>query len=345
MTKSLRSILFCAGLVACLASCRTGSTSTPTVAATDRIIPTRYKADRFFATAVLPRGDTAVLFLDTGTGSYVWDLYIPYLELTVKDTITNARGVKTGVTPFPSFRADASLPTAITQTSQGTGLLVYPIDWRAQNNFGAWIGRETQGQLGSNWFNGRVWTIDYPNRRLVLRGRSSANDGEPGREQPFNFPTDTAGRRIGHLGYVDVVIDGDTVAMLMDTGATVWLSSAALARVGDGGPSERSSTHIDNWLFVRLRERHPDWPIIERADLWWGLSLIRVPNVSVGGHEVGPTWFSVLAGGPATPPTQPPSAPAWMKRRGGTLGGSLLKHFVVTLDYPRGSVRFYKPGS
>jgi hypothetical protein len=32
-------------------------------------------------------------------------------------------------------------------------------------------------------------------------------------------------------------------------------------------------------------------------------------------------------------------------RRGGTLGGSLLKHFVLTLDYPRGTVRFYKPGS
>jgi hypothetical protein len=312
---------------------------------TDRVIPTRYNADRFFATAVLQRGDTAVLFLDTGSGTYVWDLFIPYLELTVKDTITNARGVKTGLAPFPVFRADASLPTAITQTPQGTGLLVYPVDWRAQNNFGAWIGRETQGQLGSNWFNGRVWTIDYPNRRLVLRNRSSANDDDPGREQPFHFFTDSAGRRVGQTGYVDVVIDGDTVAMLMDTGATIWLSSAAVVRVGDGGPSERSSTHIYNWVFVRLRDRHPDWPIIERADLWYGLSLIRVPSVSIGGYDVGPTWLSVLGGGSPTPPTGTPNAPAWTKRQGGTLGGSLLKHFVMTLDYPRGTVRFYKPGS
>ncbi len=344
MHKSLRSILFCAALVACAASCRSGSTTAPFVALTDRVIPTRYSVDRFFATAVLSRGDTAVLFTDTGSGTFVWDAYIPYLELTVKDTITNARGVKTGLTPFPVFRADASLPTAITQTPQGTGLLVYPVDWHAQNNFVAWIGRESQGQLGSNWFNGRVWTLDYPNRRLVLRGRSSANDGEPGREQPFYFNTDSAGRRIGHSGSVDVVIDGDTVAMLMDTGATVWLSSAALARVGDGGPSERSSTHLPNWMFVRLRERHPDWPVVERADLWYGLSLIRVPNVSIAGYEVGPTWFSVLRG-PSTPPTAAPNAPAWARRSGGTVGGSLLKHFVVTLDYPRGVVRFYKPAS
>jgi hypothetical protein len=172
-----------------------------------------------------------------------------------------------------------------------------------------------------------------------------AQRGEPGREQPFYFFTDTAGRRVGQTGSVDVVIDGDTVAMLMDTGATIWLSSAALATVGDGGPSERSTTHIPNWLFLRLRERHPDWPIIERADLWWGLSVIRVPRVSVGGYDVGPAWFSVLGGGPSTPPTGPPNAPAWTKRQGGTLGGSLLKHFVVTLDYPRGTARFYKPGS
>src|SRR4029079_14077989 len=132
------------------------------------------------------RGDTVVLFTDTGSGTLVWDSYIPYLELTVTDTITNARGVKTGLTPFPVFRADASLPTAITQTPQGTGLLVYPIDWHAQNNFGAWIGRESQGQLGGNWFNGRVWTLDYPNRRLRVCGRSAAHIRESGHANSFH---------------------------------------------------------------------------------------------------------------------------------------------------------------
>jgi len=308
----------------------------------DRVIPTRYSADRFFATAVLERGDSAAFFLDTGSGSYLWETFIPYLEAAIKDTITNARGVKTPVAAFPTFRVNASLPAAVAPSSQGTGLLVYAIDWRAQNNFGAWIVRESQGQLGSNWFNGRVWTIDYPRRRLVLRGASSATDGAPGREAPFYFYADSAGRRVGHTGFVDVVIDGDTITMLMDTGATVWLSTVALARVNDGGPSERSTTHIPYWLFARLRERHPDWPVIERADLWWGLDVMRVSSISVAGYEVGPTWVSVLRG-PATQPTSAPTAPAWTRRQGGTIGGSLLKYFVVTLDYPRGVVRFYKP--
>jgi hypothetical protein len=342
MSGFLPSICAAACVIACSVPGRPVSTAASPSAATDLVIPTRYNADRFFATAVLPRGDTAVLFLDNGAGTFVWDIYLPYLELTVKDTITNARGAKVGLAPFPTFRADASLPTAITQTPQGTGLLVYTIDWRAQNNFGAWIARETQGQLGSNWFNGRVWTFDYPNHRLTLHNRTPPADGARGREQPFHFYTDSAGQRIAQVGYVDVVIDGDSVAMQMDTGATVWLSSAALARVADGGPSERSSSHMPTWLFARLRERHPDWPVIERADLWWGLSLIRVEKVSVGGYDVGPTWFSVLRG-PATPPTGPANAPSWTKRQGGTIGGSLLKNFVMTLDYPRATARFYKP--
>lgn len=341
MNKSLPSIGVCACLVGCSASGRPVSTIPQLSATTDHVIPTRYSADRFFATAVLPRGDTAVLFLDTGSGTFVWDSYIPYLELAIKDSVPNARGMKVGLTPFPNFRADATLPTAIAQTPQGTGLLVFPIDWRAQNNFGAWIGRVTQGQLGNNWFNGRVWTFDYPNHRLTLHDRSPTSDGR-GREQPFHFSTDSSGRRVEQVGYVDVIIDGDSVAMLMDTGATVWLSSAALASVNDGGPSERSSSHIPNWLFTRLRVRHPDWPVIEKADLWWGLSLIRVDRVWVGGYEVGPTWFSVLPG-PTTPPNRTATAPSWTRRQGGTVGGSLLKNFVMTLDYPRGTVRFYKP--
>ncbi len=308
----------------------------------DRVIPTRYSADRFFAVATLPRGDTATFFLDTGSGSYVWEPYMPYLELSAVDTLVGASGAKSAVVPFPTLRPDNVLPPAVAQSPQGTRLIVYPVDPRARNTFAAWIGRTTQGQLGRNWFNGRVWTFDYPKRRLTLHEDGQAIDSRRGREVPFYFPVDSAGRRVGHTGSVDVVIDGDTVAMLMDTGATIWLKADALATVKDGGPSERATSHLPNWEYARLHERHPDWPVIEHADLWDGLSLIRVQHVSIAGYELGPTWFSVLRG-PATPPDGPPNAPAWMKRQGGTVGGSLLRNFVMTLDYPRGVVRLEKP--
>lgn len=320
-------------------ACAAATATHPAPAAGDQVIPTRYLADRIFATAVLERGDTATFFLDTGSGTYVFDTFIPFLEVVPLDTLTNSRGVKVPVMSFPSFRANAALPPAIVASPQGKGLLTYVNDWRASNNFVAWISRESQGELGNNWFNGRVWTFDYPRRRLVLHASSQAN--APGRELPMRFIIDSTGHRVGHNAWVDVVIDGDTVAMQFDTGATIWLSKPALDQVADGGPSERSTSHLPNWEFERLHQRHPDWPVILRADLWLGLALIRVPRVSFAGFELGPTWMSVLPG-TTTAPAGNPSAP-WTKRQGGTIGGSLLKSFVITADYPAGTMRIDRP--
>ncbi len=326
-------------VVGCASTTTRGSTPAPSVG--DLVIPTKYVADRFFATPILRRGDTATFFLDTGGGTAVWDPYIPYLELKVTDSIVAASGAKSLLTPLPEFRSDASVPPAISQSAQGQRLVARPMDWRASNTFAAWIGRESQGQLGSVWFKDRVWTIDYPERRMILRSTTASASG-PGREIPFRWPLDSAGRRVGQWGYVDVVIDGDTVSLIMDTGATIWLTADALRQINDGGPSGRAASHISNWLYARLHARHPDWPVIEHAEMWAGLGMIRVPNVSIAGYDVGPQWFSVL-GGPATPPTATPGAPAWTARQAGTVGGSILRHFVVTLDYPRGVVRIHKP--
>jgi hypothetical protein len=307
-----------------------------------QVIPTRYDADRFFAKAIIPRGDTAVFFLDTGSGSFVWDAFIPWFELKV-DTIVNARGARLAVTDFPHFRADGSLPPIIVPSPLGTRMQVLPVDYHAPNNFVAWIARTTQGQLGSSWFGGRVWTFDYPGRRLLLH-QSAPVPSPLAHQTSLYFATDSAGRRLAQTPLVDMVVDGDTISMLFDSGATIWLSADALAKVGDGGPSERSSTHMANWVYTKLHTRHPDWPVIEHADLWSGLSLFRVPAVSVAGFDLGPTWFSVLTG-PATPPYVAATVPAPERRRGGTIGGSLLRHFSVTVDYPRAVAWFTRPSS
>jgi len=303
-----------------------------------QLIPTRYAADRFFATAMTQRGDTAVFFLDTGSGSYVWDVYLPWFDLK-PDSIANLRGGKTAVVPFPSLRVDASSPLAGTQ-STGSRLQVYPIDYRAQNNFGAWIVRTTQAQFGYQWFGERIWTFDYPGKRLLFH-QTAPPLSPKARPLRLDFATDSAGRRLSQQANLDIVVDGDTLSMIFDTGATIWLSQNALSRVADGGPSERSSSHIFRWVFERLHQRHPDWPVIEKADLWMGLDLIRVPSVMVAGYELGPAWLSVL-NGPTTAPNVPASEPAWRRRRGGTIGGSLLRHFVITADWPRGVASFVK---
>jgi hypothetical protein len=303
-------------------------------------IPTRYDADRFLATAVTQRGDTAVFFLDTGSGTYVWDVFLPWFDLK-PDSIVNARGGKSAVVPFPSLRVARSSPMAGTRSTLGNRLQVYPIDYHAQNNFGAWIIRTTQAQLGYQWFGDRIWTFDYPAKRLLFHPTAPPISPNA-RQVRLDFAIDSTGRRLSQQANLDIVVDGDSLSMIFDTGATIWLSQDALTRVADGGRSERSSSHIFRWVFERLHQRHPDWPVIEKADLWMGLALIRVPSVTVAGYELGPTWFSVLDG-PTTPPTVPASEPAWRRRRGGTIGGSLLRNFVVTADWPRGIAWFVRP--
>ena len=344
MHHLLRSAMACfalgASFLACASSHAPGASAvaSATIGQETRVIPTRYVADRFIATPVLPRGDTASIFLDTGSSTFLMEPFLPWLEVSLADSVTNARGAKVPTAPFPTFRSDRSLPPLLPSPLLGTRIVVQRVDIHAQNNFLAWIAPSTQGQLGSDWFDGRIWTFDYPGRRLLLHSSTPSGSG---REVPLYFNTDSAGRRAGHTAYIDVVVDGDTLTMIFDTGASIWLSAPALDKIRDGGPAERSTTHVWEWQFEKWRARQTDWPVIEKASLYRDITLIRVPGVSVAGYPLGPAWLSVWPG-TAQPPSPAPNAPAWVKRFAGTLGGSLLRNFVVTVDYPRGIARFTK---
>ena len=57
--------------------------------------------------------------------------------------------------------------------------------------------------------------------------------------------------------------------------------------------------------------------------------MIEVPKIEVAGFEVGPVWFSA----------RPDRAYEWMsgmmeKSIVGALGGSGLRYFRITIDYP-----------
>ncbi len=331
--KHLLRPLVLAGLAIVLASCAARTQSSSNLAATPALsgttlIPTRYSADRFFAIAVLPRGDTATVFLDTAGGTLVWESYLSWLGLSV-DSVAGNNGKKFAVATYPQFRDAAAFPPAVVRTPAGTGLRVSSV---TPTSFAAWISRTTQAQFGATWFGGRIWTWDYPHHQLLLH-QTAPLPAKTAHHIPLMFNNS--------IPIVDVVIDQDTLTMMLDTGATLWLSADALTAIDDGGPSERSTSHVQSWIFARWKQRHPDWRIIEKADLWSGASLIQVPRISIAGFEVGPLWFSVLPG-PDTPPPAKPDTPDMWKRFGGTLGGSALKSFQVTLNYPEATATFVR---
>ena len=67
--------------------------------------------------------------------------------------------------------------------------------------------------------------------------------------------------------------------------------------------------------------------------------MIEVPSISIGGHAVGPVWFTVR---PDRNFHQFMSR--WMDRRiEGAVGGSAFRYFRITLDYPNAVAEFEKP--
>ena len=292
-------------------------------------LPTRYLADRYAVAPVTADGDTLLLYTDTGGGlNMLWESTVRRLQyageqrVMGKDTATIVR--------LPPLAPNASIPLPQPYPPFGEHFFVSP---ERQT------GLARDGFLGRTWFADRVWVFDYPAQTLSLLPNGSALPAAPEHRVPLGFLVDSAGQRPTHFPRIRVEIDGDSVDLLFDTGAMVALSDAALAQLADDGPAERGGSFIAQHLFEQWRSNHPDWMVIEQADRTLNMPMIRVPEMSIGGYVVGPVWFAMR---PDRNFHQFMSQ--WMDRRiEGALGGSGLKYFRVTVDYPGAVATFERP--
>ena len=287
-------------------------------------LPVRYADDRYFVSPVLESGDTLLLYTDTGGGAnMLWPATAERLGLAgewLRQGSDSARLVA-----FPPMVPAASIPMPSAPPPLGSGFLVIP-----PQGF-----KEGDGFLGRTWFADRVWLFDYPGRSLALV-TGGAPASAPEHRVPLGFQTDSAGRRTTHFPRITAAVDGDSLDLLFDTGATVNLTPAALAALGDGGPAQRGTSFITQSVFKRWRAAHPDWRVVDSADMVGNAPMIEVPRVTVAGHEVGPVWFTV----------RPDRAfhewmAQWMDRPlDGALGGSALRYFRVLVNYPEAYAAF-----
>ena len=272
------------------------------------------------------------LLLDTADSSRLWDTSAARLGLATRATSAPTPATRAAL---PEFRPQLGLPAP----SAGGGLvLVVP----PQDQFDTLMARVTDGQLGWDWFADRVWTLDYPGRKLWLQSQA-APPSAGAHDVQIGFAVDAGGRRIRQVPRIGVEIDGESWNMLFDTGATAWITETARQALGDHGPAERPwslmwQTVIDGW-----RTRHPDWRYVDDADRVSHASMILVPTVRIAGFEVGPVWFGSLAHAITNPPATPPGAPVTERQIVGTIGGNVLGHFVINVDYPGAVARFSQP--
>ena len=196
---------------------------------------------------------------------------------------------------------------------------------------------DSDGMLGAPWFAGMIVTFDYPARRLVMRTDGPLPDVAPEHRIAVGFPLDETGKPTSPYGRIQMTVDGHTIDMLFDTGATVDLTDAALAAFG-GSARERATCFITKTVFDRWRAAHPAWRVIDGADRTMDppAPMIEVPALTIAGHNVGPVWFT----------WRPDSAfhewmAQWMDRpTEGALGGNAFQRFRITVDWVRGAATF-----
>ncbi|HEX6052365.1 MAG TPA: hypothetical protein VFZ21_24030 [Gemmatimonadaceae bacterium] len=313
----LVSAMFAANLIAVLTACATRpappASATPAASAIE--LRARFIADRIFVLVPVRGGDTLDLYTDTGGGLFV-----------VRGAATRVGWRDTSVISLREIAVDSQFPVPLGAPGGRMPVLVPPPN-RAL---------DFDGMLGQAWFADRVWTFDYAARRLLLHPHAPAP--APGaRSVPLGFQTDSSGKRTTSFPRIAVVVDGDTLQLLFDTGATGALPPAAVKALGDSLPPVRATSFITTEVLNRWHERHPQWRVLANADeTIRGMRMIEVPEVSIAGVRVGPVWF-----------TERPDAnfhqymSQWMDRRvDGALGGNALRFFRVTVHYPAAVAHF-----
>lgn len=302
-------------LVACGSQ---GPVSAPARTATGVELPVLVEQHRWFLQTKTADGLDLRMYLDSAGGMYLTSTGAEHLKLTAQHVKTE--GGEADVVPFPRL-ADPRIPRP--------ALEQFPVRARSALD-------EGDGMLGAPWFAGHTFTFDYPRQRLVL---PSAFPAVPAAHLvEVGFPRDAQGEPTLPYGRIQMIVEGETIDMLFDTGATVTLTASALEALGGGAP-RRATSFITQTVFDAWRAAHPEWRVIEGADRTFGgapLPMIEVPTVTVGGFEVGPVWFTCRPDGAFHV-----TMAQWMdKPTEGALGGSAFHTLRITVDWTRGRAAF-----
>ena len=299
----------------------------PAAAQDGRALPARFEADLVLLDETTSDGQPIVFFTDTGGGRYVTAEAAARLGLALTPIPDAVEGGPAHLTAYPALAAGS--PT--------TPLPEGPLPVMGGSPLPGWPSTH-DSMLGGAWFADRIWTFDYPQHRLTAEAASWA-PAAGAVVLPLGFQVED-GVRTTHFPRIEVRIDGAPLALLLDTGATTVLTPEALAAVGGEGPAMRATSMISDTVFRRWRAAHPDWRVIEEAQLGSRSAMIEVPVVDIGGLTVGPVWFTHRSDR-AFHDYMSSMMDAPIE---GALGGNALHELIMTIDYPGARAAFRRGG-
>jgi hypothetical protein len=289
-------------------------------------LPTEYAEHRFYVTPVTADGVRLRCYTDSGGGGiFLFDDRARTLGLT--RTTIGTGDDKQETVAWPQWRAGAAIPASVEQSYWVVPPGKFPLP-------------ATDCFLGHNWFGGRVWTFDYPAKTLWSRAAGDVPPHDKAHEAALTFKMD-GDKRANQFPRIEAIVDGERIPFLLDTGAMVTLTKSARAILHDEGPALRGGSFITARTFDKWHHKHPAWRVLETADDVGKaqLSMIEVPEVTVGGYTVGPVWFAQRPDGNFDQFMSGMMA-AHVE---GALGGSALHYLRVTVDYPRAIAVFEQP--
>ena len=244
------------------------------------------------------------------------------IDLHVPNTVVR------GIMPFPEFNTDATIPA-------------YPIFRDGQltmmpdNNFG----NNGDGFLVDRWFGDNIWEFDYLRQKVSRLSYLAENQKPVDHSVDLGFQIDRERRRTMRFPRIRIEVEGSSFDVLFDTGASATLTQDGAAALGDSPGKSVGTSFIRRGIFDAWKREHPNWTVIANADTVRGqtYAMIQVHELMVGGHAVGPVWFTVRPDG------------AFLDRMSsmmdapvhGAIGGSALRYFRIIVDYPQLKAYFF----
>lgn len=284
-----------------------------------QVVPAEFVHDRIFVVTTAPDGTRVRFFTDTGGG---WNAIGASMQQRLALAHTGDIEIDEARAPLVDgavlFRRAGIPAPARDEPWLHGGLVVAPDGQLLEGN----------GTLGSRWFAGHIWDIDYPRQSMRIRKTPPAGL----QDVPLGFAADESGKRRLNFPRVTIAVDGREFDVLLDTGASATLSPAAATVLGFEPGGHAGTSFVIRSIYERWQAAHPDWRTIPDGDTLHDrhFPMIEVPLVRIGAVEVGPVWF-----------TQRPD-PNFLefmssmtdRQVEGALGGSALKYLRVVLDYP-----------
>jgi predicted aspartyl protease len=318
-------------LMAMLLSALTNVTTPAATAQVSTQLPVELEAGHFFAIPATRNGQTLRLIVDTGgggTAGLYWITTQSARRLGLTPRTCGEGGNAIQVVDIPAFAQHKGLPDPLSSGRCGKVVMVI----NDQPDMGL------DGMIGGTYLLGHVWTFDYPHQHITVQGA----DWQPDRNAHATsvaFQRDANGRQTNGFARITMTVDGQPFDVLLDTGATAHPTAAGekISHTpvvnGYGVTSYITTSMLDRW-----HKAHPDWTVVAKGDDVGGAArasrIIEVPKVTIDGWSTGPVWF-----------TEQPDyafhnymASMMDKPTEGTVGGNILEHFVMTIDYPHATV-------